>query len=214
MKHVLYMIILLFVSGVCRAQTWAEWMQQKKTQEKYLLQQIAVLQEYIDQAKKGYDIVSKGLNTVRSIKEGDVSLHSLFLGSFKTTNPNIKQYARVAAMMAMEVRIVAIARQGIKFASEPQLRLTTGEIDYCKKVFDNLLSGTLENIASLIVLFTDSHWEMKDNERIRQIDQLYADMQEKLGFCSNFSSGLTLLANQRQREQTEIEYSKRINGLK
>ncbi|MBK6993318.1 MAG: hypothetical protein IPH34_16515 [Chitinophagaceae bacterium] len=41
----------------------------KENSKKYLLQQIVALQVYIGYAKKGYNIASKGIATVRSIKK-------------------------------------------------------------------------------------------------------------------------------------------------
>ena len=45
------------------AQTLAEWVSQKVTQKKYLLQQIAALQVYSGYLSKGYSIAKDGLNT-------------------------------------------------------------------------------------------------------------------------------------------------------
>ena len=70
--------------GPVSAQTVNEWVNQKSTQKKYLLQQIAALQVYINYAKKGYNIVSGGINTIRDIKKGDLNLHNTFFSSLKT----------------------------------------------------------------------------------------------------------------------------------
>ncbi|MCH5688762.1 conjugal transfer protein TraI [Niabella sp. W65] len=53
MKKILLFLLLVVSAGSnLQAQTFAEWFQQKKTQKKYLLQQIAALQVYIGYAKK------------------------------------------------------------------------------------------------------------------------------------------------------------------
>src|SRR5260221_4860823 len=102
----IFIILSLFVCiQAGHAQTYDEWFRQKKTQKKYLLQQIAALQVYIDYAKKGYDIASKGLNTIRDIKNGDFNLHRDFFGSLKQVNPKIKKYAKVADIIAYQVSI-------------------------------------------------------------------------------------------------------------
>ena len=57
----------------------------KKTQKKYLLQQIAALKVYISYAKKGYNIVSSGINTIRDIKKGELNLHNNFYNRSKVS---------------------------------------------------------------------------------------------------------------------------------
>ena len=47
-----------------RAQTFAEWFQQKSTQKKYLLQQIAALQVYAAYYKAGNNIAHNGLGSI------------------------------------------------------------------------------------------------------------------------------------------------------
>ena len=77
MKKLLSVSILIMCFNLCHAQTWAEWFQQKQTQKKYLIEQIAALQVYLGYAKKGYDIASKGIHLL----QGDVD--DLFMGFFK-----------------------------------------------------------------------------------------------------------------------------------
>ena len=55
---------------------------------------------------------------------------------------------------------------------------------------------------------------MKDDERLKRIDGLYADMQDKYSFAVPLVKIWDLLAVQRMREQMEINRSKIINGIK
>ena len=79
------------------SQTTAEWTQQKKTQIKYLVQQIIAFQTYLIYVKKGYDIAHKGITTVQNIKNGEWNLHKDFFGSLKMVNPSIEKYAKVVS---------------------------------------------------------------------------------------------------------------------
>jgi 3-phenylpropionate/cinnamic acid dioxygenase small subunit len=58
MKKILTIFLLVTASGVY-AQNWKEWTQQKKTQIKYLVNQIAALQIYATYVEKGYAIAKK-----------------------------------------------------------------------------------------------------------------------------------------------------------
>ena len=53
MKTAMPILLFLFVSMLLSAQTTAEWFNQKATQKKYLIQQIAALQVYIGYLQKG-----------------------------------------------------------------------------------------------------------------------------------------------------------------
>src|SRR5258706_14560273 len=85
------------------AQTAEEWTQQKKTQIKYLLQQIAANKVYIDYLEKGYSIARNGLQTIQNIKKGDFNLHFNFFDSLKKVNPKIKGWAKVADIIAYQL---------------------------------------------------------------------------------------------------------------
>lgn len=195
------------------SQTLAEWTQQKKTQKKYLLQQIAALQVYLSYAKKGYEIASKGINTVRNIKKGDFNLHEEFFSSLKNVNPKISRYVKVADIIAYQVRIIKQTKQTIQSIRETK-QFTSDELDYCKKMFDNLLEECIKTIDELFMVITSNQLEMKDDERLKRVDKLYLDMQDKYSFCSSFREEMGLLSVQRLGEQIEINRSKLINGLK
>ncbi len=204
-----YFLCLLPASS----QTLAEWTEQKKTQKKYLLQQIAALQVYLNYAKKGYEVAGKGINTVRNIKKGDFNLHDQFFTSLKNVNPKISRYVKVADIIAYQVRIIKQTKHTIQGIRETK-QFTTNELDYCKKVFDNLMDECIKNIEELLMVITSDVLEMKDDERLKRVDKIYLNMLDKYSFCSSFSEEMGLLSVQRLGEQMEINRSKLINGLK
>ncbi len=209
-------ITLAFVSlwlSPITAQTASEWFNQKSTQKKYLLQQIAALQVYISYAKKGYNIVISGLNTIRDIKKGDLNIHNTFFNSLKAVNPKIARYQKVADIISYQLRIIKQAKQTIAYIRESN-QFTPDEIEYNKKVFDFLLLECIESINQLVSIITPGELEMRDSERLIRIDKLYADMQDKYTFCSVMSEDMALLAAQRMGEYAEIQKSKIINGIK
>ena len=55
---------------------------------------------------------------------------------------------------------------------------------------------------------------MKDDERIKAIDKLYIDMQDKQQFARAFTNNAAGLSIQRSNEQNDIIISKKLNGLK
>jgi hypothetical protein len=212
MKRII-LALSLIITGICSfAQTSEEWTQQKKTQIKYLLQQIAANEVYVQYLEKGYKIAHNGLQTIRDVKKGDFNLHFNFFDSLKKVNPNIKNFAKVAEIIALQLRIIKNTKQTIQDIKETG-QFTEEELDYCKSVFDNLLTECIKNIDELVMVITDGKLSMTDDERIGRIDKLYADMQDKYAFTSSFSEETGILSAQRLSEQSEINLSKKINGL-
>lgn len=213
MKALLLSILLYLVAHSSNAQIFDEWFNQKSTQKKYLLQQIAALQVYLGYAKKGYKIVTSGINTIRNIKNGDLNLHRDFFNRLKNVNPAIRRYAKVADIIAYQVKIIKQTKVTIQQIRETK-QFTEAEMDYCKKVFDNLLDECMKTVEELILVTTPGELEMKDDERLKRIDGLYADVQDKYSFACSFGEDMGLLAVQRLGEQMEVNRSKLINGIK
>jgi hypothetical protein len=213
MKVSILFLFLYLTTIASTAQTTDEWLNQKSTQKKYLLQQIAALKVYLDYAKKGYNIVTKGINTIRNIKNGDLNLHRDFFNHLQNVNPAISRYAKVADIIAFQLKIIKQAKQSLQQVKETK-QFTNAELEYCKQVFDTLLDECLKTVEELILVTTSGELEMKDDERLQRIDALYADMQDKYSFACSFSEDMGLLAVQRIGEQIEINRSKLLNGVK
>lgn len=214
MKKIIASAVLVFIFlEFAAAQTTQEWTQQKQTQKKYLLQQIAALHTYISYAKKGYDIVNKGVTTVRNIKKGDFNLHRDFFNLLKNVNPKISRYAKVADIISYQVRIIKQTKEAI-IGIKATKQFTLQEVDYCVAVFNNLLTECGKTIDELMLVISDGQLEMKDDERLIRIDLLYADMQDKYAFSSAFSEDMAILTIQRLSEQVQINYSKILKDIK
>ncbi len=206
------LILVLFISCTASGQTWQEWTKQKKTQVKYLLQQIAANKVYLDYVQQGYKIANNGLQAIRRIKDGDITLHRDFFAAHRTVNPKIRNAAKVTATIALQVKILKEAKLCLALAREGR-RFTASELRYCVLVFDNLLADCAATLGELVVVITTGGLSMTDDERIRRIDELYSDMQSNFGFCCSFSGEINVLSIQRLGEQINVQRSKVINGL-
>lgn len=217
MKRIVVMTIVL--SGVLQtnAQTFDEWFHQKKTQIKYLVQQITANEIYLACLQKGYNIAESGLKTISDIKKGDFKLHRDFFNSLKTVNPQIKNWERIADIISFQLQII---KEAISVVQRVQAsnQFTSSEITYLQNVFNHLLDECIRDINDLITVTTSGEIEsdsyrMKDDERIKRIDGIYNDMLGKLSFSKSFSADAAMLALQRSQEETGIEVSKKLNGL-
>src|SRR5690349_4960560 len=106
MNKLIIIFTLVLWGNIANAQTFNEWFRQKKTQKKYLLQQIAALKVYLDYLKKGYKIVDKGLTIVGDIKQGKFDLDIEYLESLANVNSAVSGSAKVAGIIAYQKRIM------------------------------------------------------------------------------------------------------------
>ena len=213
MKKILLFLLLVSAAGGLQAQTFAEWFQQKKTQKKYLLQQIAALQVYIGYAQKGYNIAKEGLTTIGGLTRGEFNLHTDYFNSLKSVNPEIKRYAKVADIIALQIKIVQNYNRTYRQINSSDA-FSNDELAYIGRVFGRLLDDCDKTLDELITITTDSKLEMKDNERMDRIDKLYLDMQDKFTFSQSFSNDAKSLAASRLKEKTDVQTSRVLQGIK
>ncbi len=212
MKSVVCLIFALLISYVSFSQIAAEWTQQKKTQRNYLIQQIVALQTYLGYVKKGYVIANNGISAVQNIKNGEWRLHKNFFGSLSVVNPKIKKYTKVADIIDMQLKMGKQVKSLINVSKQTGL-FTLEEIDYVDRICDHLLSECLKSIEDLIRVATSGELEMKDDERIKRIESIYTEMQDRSTFLLSFGKSITILSKQRMHESSEVELSKKLNGL-
>jgi hypothetical protein len=212
MKKLLIIFIMVLCAANLSAQTWDEWFQQKSTQKKYLLEQIAALQVYSGYLSKGYSVANDGLKTIKSIKNGDLLQHTNYFTLLETVNPQIKRYKKVAGIIAMQISIVKRSGNAIK-SYRNNHHFTPTENTYLQSVYNTLISDCAENLDELLDLITDGKLQMKDNERIESIDKIYVDMQDNQQFARVFSNNAAGLSIQRSNEENDIIISKKLNGL-
>jgi hypothetical protein len=198
-------LTLAFAIGgtICNAQTFNEWFRQKKTQKKYLLQQIAALRVYLDYLKKGYKIVDKGLTIVGDIKQGKFDLDIEYLESLKNVNSAVSGSAKVASIVAYQ-RMIIIEFRRLKSLTNATDLLTNEEKQYVENVYANMLRESEMSLDELDRVLSNSDFEMKDDERVKRVDALYVDMKEKYMFTKSFANSTELLIAQRSKDTQEV----------
>ncbi|SFB79613.1 hypothetical protein SAMN04487891_102381 [Flagellimonas taeanensis] len=214
-KRAFWIILLTALMGTytLRAQTFSEWFRQKKTQKKYLLQQIAALEVYMEFARKGYTIAREGLNLVEDFKSGEFNLHSDHFRSLAHVNPEIKQYARITEIMAIQYRMVRDQHQSLKHLRESGA-FDGEELDYLTRVFEKTLYMVSESLDDLMAICTTGTLEMTDDARLERIDLLYDRTMEHYGSYLQLRNESTRLAMARLREIGDIDNTRHLYDLK
>lgn len=201
-------IVLLFAGFVLNQGIHAQTKQRKE-----LLLQIAALQVYMDYAKKGYSAVSKGLNFIGDVKKGEVNLHGDYFASLLKINPKIKNYYKTAEIISLQFKIMKMYKSTyIKLKTDDLFQ--GNELDYIERSFERLLESCNETLDQLLVLTTDSELELKDDQRIDRIDELYKTMVGNYDFCLSFSNEAKLLSLSKSHEKRSAESTQSIYGLK
>lgn len=205
-------IVLAGISLTFRCQAQGIF-NQKAGQIKNLIQQVALLEVYIGYVEKGYDIAKTGLTTISNIKHGDLQLHLGNFNALKSVNPKIGDYARVADIVFLQLQIVKAYKKNITQMNAPDV-FTADEVAYVYNVFTSLLEQCAVNIDELIGLTGSGAYEMKDDERLKRIDAIAADMQDKYAFAQNFGRETLVLGLQRKKETDEVQTSRMLNNIK
>jgi hypothetical protein len=198
----------LWVS-TANAQTFSEWFSQKKTQKKYLLQQIAALQIYAGYLRQGYSIANHGLGSITGSLKREFDLHSSYYNKLKTVNSAVKDNRQVKEILTWQQDILT------EIAKLNQLSmLSNGQQAYISKVKAALLIDCDQRINELQNVVTSGKMEMSDDERLRRIAEIYTAMQDNYRFSCAFTGQVKLYLLQQQKETADIKTTQTLMGIR
>ncbi len=173
-----------------------------------MLKQIAKLEIYIIDLEKGYKIAREGLTTIGEIKKGEFNLHSIFFSSLQSVNPGVAKYSRIAVIVSDQISIVSAFK--ILIQKLNGTKINSNEINYINTVYSNILTECTKSMDALIAVTTDGNLEMTDDERIKRIDGIYEDMEDKYAFTQSFCSNASQISVQRNDEADETTLLKSL----
>lgn len=205
-----WLVLMFFLGslGTVEAQTFAEWFAQKKTQKKYLLEQIAALQVYIGYARDGYKLVDGGLQTIRDITHGEFSLHDAFISGLKKVSPAVRGDVRVAEIIEMQVAVVKLF-EGLRQSP----LLSADELGYVALVFGEVVADGYTDLSELLLVVTSGKLEMDDAERFSRLDGIYGRMKDRLSFARGFGGQVDRLLLQKRSESDGLINLRRYYGI-
>ncbi|AMR29967.1 hypothetical protein A0256_00315 [Mucilaginibacter sp. PAMC 26640] len=190
------------------AQTFSEWFSQKKTQKKYLLQQIAALQVYSGYLKKGYGIATNGLGSISGYLKSENGLHTTYYDRLSTADPVVKNNPMVKDILAWQQDILKRTSE-IKQVNG----ITPAEQNYLSVVGNAILKDCDQQLNTLQNIISDHKMQMSDADRLALITKIHASMKANYQFASRFASQVKVLALSRQQEKDQALVSKRIYGI-
>jgi hypothetical protein len=193
--RVIIVIISVFISMSAKSQTWNEVFRQKKTQEKYLLQQLAALKIYTGYLKKGYDIASKGINGIKSFSKGEFNLHEDFFNSLANVNPALANNPNIREIIKWEAAI----RTDLKTIKSLK-GYTSENKTYFNSVAMKVSKECNQDLEELLMVISNGKVEMKDDERFKRVDAIYDRVGDKFRFTRSFLNDIKTLKLQQQQE--------------
>lgn len=213
MKKIALVILTIVVIHIeSRGQTFNEWFKQKKTQRKYLVEQIAALRVYLDYTKKAYSIAHSGLTTIENIKNGDFNLHRDFFASLKNVNPSIAKSARVADIIAFQVAIGREMKKVYRFCQANE-NFSPEEIRYIARIHSNMLLLTEASVSELLSMIKNGESELTDDERLKRLNGIYDELNDACGFIRVLKSDVSVLAMARAKIKNDTQIVNELYNL-
>lgn len=177
------------------------------------IEKLSQFKKILSDMKKGYELLSGGYKTVKDMTEGNFSLHKTFLDALMQVSPAVKKYKRVGEIVDYQISIVRESRSGMnRFIKSGNF--SGPELNYFEKVYGNLLNQSLRNLDELTMVITADKLRMSDDDRLKAVDGIYEQMQDKLLFIRNFNASSNVLALQRAKEKNDADASRALHVFK
>lgn len=173
------------------------------------IQKLIQFKQILSDLKKGYEILSGGYTTIKNIAEGNFSLHKAFLDGLLAVSPAVRNYKRVADIVSYQLQLVKEYKNALK-GFNADGNFTGDELDYIGNVYANLVEGSLKNLDALVMVTTAGKARMSDDERIKAIDGIFRDMEDKLTFLRWFTNSTIVLSLQRLKERNDVRVMKEL----
>lgn len=171
------------------------------------------LKKMLSQLVTGYNVVKNGYDNVKGIASGSFDLHNAFINGLYAVNPAVRNYQRIPDIIRYESSILKEYKTCFNQFKQDG-HFNSDEISYMGEVYSNLFNKSIGNINELIMVTTANKTQMSDDERIKVIDRIYLDIQDKYVFLKSFDNATKKLSLQRAKQQGDVNTTKALYGLK
>lgn len=202
MKKKLLLLVWVLLSGSCLMNAKAQ--ATELAQLALNIEKLAQFKQILSDLKKGYEILSGGYKTIKDLSEGNFNLHKVFLDGLLEVSPTVKKYKRVADIVDYQILLVKEYKTAFnQFKNGDWLK--EGELGYISKVYENLFTLSIKNLDDLLTVVTAKKLRMSDDERLKAIDKIFEDMEDKLVFLRSFNNDTAVFIRQRKAEKREVD---------
>ena len=206
-KYFVLLLLSLFLFSV-KVSAQSEEVQQLLLNVSKLEQLKKILNNMYD----GYKVLTKGYNTIKTISEGNFSIHKVFLDGLLQVSPGVRKYKKVADIINYQLQLVRTVKPAINKYRATGLFNET-ELNYMAKVYGDLFNRSFQQLEALAMVITAGNLRMSDDERLKAIDRIYFNISDQLAFLHSFNTENNILAIQRGRVMVDTKLSKKLSGL-
>jgi len=199
-RKIVFITLLVITASGVHAQTFDEWFRQKKTQIKYLEQQIVALEVYTHLMQQAYGIVQGGLTVIGDLKQGDFNLHHDYFASLHAVNPQILRDGKTRSGQQVYADILKTCAQ----VREQSKGLVVAEQTQIELIVANLKTSAAEHYRKYQLLTSDDHYQLTDAERLEQINNTVAQLSDQYTFIWHVQQQLGVLRAQEVHEQADV----------
>lgn len=210
MKKILIVLLLLLMNLTSSISVKAQ-----STEVIQLLlnvEKLAQLKQILKDLKKSYEILHGGYTTIKDLSQGNFNIHDAFLNALWEVSPEVKKYYKVAKIAEYQIKLMKACRSSMPTGSNNLFK--AAELNYIEQVYENLIKESLRNLDELLNVVTAKKLRMSDDERMKAIDGIFNEMEEKLVFVRNFNNQTALLAGSRKKELKETKQVRDLYNLK
>ena len=199
--HASLTLTLLFTTtATLHAQSLADDIQQLTLDYQKLKTEKALLSDMYT----AYNLISKGFDQIKSIAQGNFTLHRTFLNALLAVSPAIRNYYKVASIINNEAELVR-EYQSAQHYFQRTGSFTLTELTYFNDLYANLLTHSLQDLDELVMIMTDDQLRMSDAERLSAIDRIDESMTTQLSTLKAFNNANAIQVGQRSLITTDIQ---------
>lgn len=211
MKRIIILTALLLagvIGSQARAQSIADLVQELALD----YQKLAGMKSILKQMQQGYQLVNEGYHSVKNVAQGNFTLHEAFLDGLLLVSPAVRNYPRIRDIIHDQAALVGEYHTALT-TFRGNRHFSGTDLDYITRVYNNLVSRSLQNLDELALVTTDNKLRMNDDERLRAIDRVYVAGHDQLTFLRSFDAHLSQLARDRAAATNDTKTIKENYGI-
>lgn len=212
-NYLLIWIAILLSSATVQGQTLREWIQQKKTQKRYLLQQILANESLLFALRKGYQVSQNGLRGLWWDWEQETGWHRLFFDRLKYISPDMLEYARLGELIAGYLQAMRQARIQVSTLTS-SAGFQPSEIRWVHEVYAALQTHGERLLLEMIALLIDKELELAPEERMGRAAALREKIKIWSGDFQEFTNEIKSIRLLREFKRQELRTWEHWYGLK
>ena len=116
-------------------------------------EKLTQLKSILSDMYKAYTIIFQGYEQVKSISQGNFSLHKVFLDGLMAVSPVVQQYAKITDIINNEAALVK-EYQAANTYFHNSGHFTDAELDYMSTLYTNLFNSSVKNVDELVMVIT------------------------------------------------------------